>query len=236
MKAKFDEQKMKKHSLSLRNIFNTESNQRVIDKSFLLKVDEYITLDNQKYASDIFFRLYMIQNLNDLNIDLEIHSWSNALQKNVPLADSMWMENEFGNGEYIDTIEKRLELIINKLLKSLSYFKKEYEIKEFIHKLENPIYSFHYKLLNLFSQDILEKILKSYFDNYPILNTNLLKNDISRNSIHYLILSHYCDGLYFDNFEISVDLGNSDYPTIEDTNKGQISKDEFLEVIGIGDD
>jgi len=221
--------------MRLKNIFTTESDQRFTNKSFLLKIDDYITLDNQKHTStSIFFRLNMIRNLNDLNIDLEIHSWSNDGQKYVSLADSIWMENEFGNGKYIDTIEKQFELIINNFLKVISYFKEEYEVKEFIHRLENQKYNFHYQLLNLFSQDILEKMVNNCFDNYPILNIGLLKSDINKDSIRYLILPRYADGFYYDNITVNVGSCNGNCPTIYDNVNGcEITKDEFLERTGL---
>ena len=48
------------------------------------------------------------------------------------------------------------------------------QLKEIIHKLENPMCSFHYKLLNTFSREFLEKFLLEEFDIYPILNVPLL--------------------------------------------------------------
>ena len=135
-----------------------------------------------------------------------------------------------GGGKYISKIENHYKRIIGNFLFVFKQIKYYWHLKEIIHKLENPMCSFHYKLLNTFSREFLEKFLLEDFDIYPILNVPLLKNRIDRGSFHRIFLPHYTSGFYMNGIEISVDLDDSDSAIIED-DSGVITTDKFFEII-----
>ena len=139
-----------------------------------------------------------------------------------------------GGGKYISKIENHYKRIIGNFLFVFKQIKYYWHLKEITHKLENPIFSFHYKLLNTFSREFLEKFFLEQFDNYPNLNIPLLKNKIDRYDIPQLFLPHYVEGFYANGIEISVDLDESDFAIIED-DSGVISKDECLKLLGISE-
>jgi hypothetical protein len=120
---------------------------------------------------------------------------------------------------------RKKDLGVVNIFQQLKYY---WQLKELIHKLENPTFIFHYKLLNLFSKDLLEKLFLKHFDNYPILNIPLLKNSILDQKISYIFLPKYISGFYMNNIEVNVDLDDSDIAVIED-DSGTITKEEFLE-------
>ncbi len=135
-----------------------------------------------------------------------------------------------GGGKYISKIENHYKRIIGNFLFVFKQIKYYWHLKEIIHKLENPMCSFHYKLLNTFSREFLEKFLLEEFDIYPILNVPLLKNRIDRGSFHRIFLPHYTSGFYMNGIEISVDLDDSDFAIIE--NDGcDITRERFFEII-----
>ena len=113
------------------------------------------------------------------------------------------------------------------VFKQIEYY---WHLKEIMHKLENPIFSFHYKLLNTFLREFLEKFFLEEFHNYPNLNIPLLKNRIDRYDIPQLFLPHYVEGFYLYGIEVSVDLDESDFAIIED-DKGEITKEKFFEIL-----
>ena len=124
----------------------------------------------------------------------------------------------------------------NKLLVSISGSIKElkyyWHLKELIHKMEHPIFSFHYKLLNCFSKQSLENICLKYFDNYPVLNISLIKTKAQKDEICYLFLPHYINGFYINGIEVSVDLDETDYAIIEDE-ENKISVQDCLKLLDI---
>lgn len=70
--------------------------------------------------------------------------------------------------------------------------------------MENPKYIFHYKLINTFSQEILEKIFLTHFENYPILNMSKLKNHIFQDDFSTLFIPKYIKNFYMNNLIVSV--------------------------------
>ena len=70
--------------------------------------------------------------------------------------------------------------------------------------MENPKYIFHYKLINTFSQEILEKIFLIHFENYPILNMSKLKNHIFQDDFSTLFIPKYIKNFYMNNLIVSV--------------------------------
>jgi hypothetical protein len=146
------------------------------------------------------------------------------------LKKSVWSEEGFGAGKYISKIENHYKKIIENFLSIFRLIKYYWHLKEIIHKLENPIFSFHYKLLNTFSREFLEKFFLKQFNNYPNLNIPLLKNKLDRYDIPQLFLPHYVEGFYVYGIEVSVDLDESDFAIIEDDGR-DITRERFFEII-----
>lgn len=163
-------------------------------------------------------------------LQLLLYSWCNRTQTYVALNKSIWSEEGFGNGKYISKIENHYKKIVENFLDVFKQMKYYWKLKEIIHKLENPIFSFHYKLLNTFSREFLEKFLLEDFDIYPILNVVLLKNRINKQNIPQIFLPNYTERFYVNGIEISVDLDDSDFAIIED-DSGVITRDKFFEII-----
>ena len=86
---------------------------------------------------------------------------------------------------------------------------------------------FHYKLINTFSQEILEKIFLTHFENYPILNIPMLRNYNYSNNLQYIFLPKYISGFYIDDILVRIS-SKDDFTEIEDVYNGVITKEEFL--------
>jgi hypothetical protein len=221
------------YNLVLKNFF--KENEKFSNKSFLINANDDILLDKNdesKTSSGIYFKLYISKVSNDLRIRLSLYSWCNETQTYVALNKSIWSEEGFGAGKYLSKIENHYKKIVENFLSIFRLIKYYWHLKEIIHKLENPIFSFHYKLLNTFEKEFLEKFFLEHFDNYPILNIPLLKNKIDRYDTPQILLPHYIEGLYINGIEISVDLDDSDFAIIEN-DSGVITTDKFLEIIGV---
>ena len=219
------------YNLVLKNFF--KENEKFNNKSFLIDANDDILLDkndDRKTSSGIYFKLYISKVSNDLKIRLSLYSWCNETQTYVPLNKSIWSEEGFGGGKYISKIENHYKKIVENFLNIFRLIKYYWHLKEIIHKLENPIFSFHYKLLNTFSREFLEKFFLEKFHNYPILNIPLLKNKLDRYDIPQLFLLHYVEGFYLYGIEVSVDLDESDFAIIED-DSGEITKEKFFIVL-----
>ncbi len=219
------------YNLVLKNFF--KKNEKFSNKSFLIDANDDILLDkndDRKTISGVYFKLCISKISNDLKIRLLLYSWCNETQIYVPLNKSIWSEEGFGGGKYISKIENHYKKIVDNFLSIFRLIKYHWHLKEIIHKLENPIFSFHYKLLNTFSREFLEKFFLEQFDNYPNLNIPLLKNKLDRYDIPKIILPHYVEGFYANGIEVSVDLDDSDFAIIED-DSGEITKEKFLEIL-----
>ena len=216
------------YNLVLKNFF--KNNEKFNNKSFLIDANDDILLDKNdesKISSGVYFKLYLSKVSNDLKIKLLLYSWCNGTQTYVVLNKSIWNEEGFGGGKYLSKIGNHYKRIVENFLDVFKQIEYYWQLKEIIHKLENPIFSFHYKLLNTFSREFLEKFLLEEFDIYPILNVALLKNKIDRKNISQIFLANYTEGLYVNGIEISVDLDDSDFAIIED-DSGVITTDRFF--------
>lgn len=110
------------------------------------------------------------------------------------------------------------------------------QLKELIYRMENITHIFHYKLLNMFTQEELEAISTRLYKSFPRLNIALLKSKENLSLQSNLFLPHYHTGFYAQEIEISTDLDKSDYPTIEykaGDNKSSLTKQEVLKVFGV---
>lgn len=202
-----------------------------LNKTFLINACDIIMLENddtKTISTGVYFKLDIKKKNQDLEIELYLYSWCNDKQDYVPLESSIWKEEGFGSSKYIPTIKTYYEKIIKNFLDIFKQLKYYWQLKELIHKLENPTFIFHYKLLNLFSKDLLEKLFLKHFDNYPILNIPLFKNSIFKQENPYIFIPNYISRFYMNNIEVNVDLDDSDIAVIED-DEGTITKEEFLE-------
>lgn len=221
----------KRYSITLKNFLE---NKKFNNKSFFINANDELVLenDNKKVDLGIFFKLILSKKSNDLKVEISLYSWSNIKQSLVPIDKSIWKDFEFGAGKHIPKIEKHYKSIIDNFLNIFKELKYYWHLKELIHKMEHPIFSFHYKLLNCFSKQSLENICLKYFDNYPVLNISLLKTKAQKDEICYLFLPHYINGFYINGIEVSVDLDETDYAIIEDE-ENKISVQDCLKLLDI---
>ncbi len=221
----------KRYSITLKNFLE---NKKFNNKSFFINTNDELVLenDNKKVDLGIFFKLILSKKSNDLKVEISLYSWSNIKQSLVPIDKSIWKDFEFGAGKYIPKIEKHYKSIIDNFLNIFKELKYYWHLKELIHKMEHPIFSFHYKLLNSFSKQSLENICLKYFDNYPVLNILLLKTKVQKDDSCYLFLSNYINGFYINGIEVSVDLDETDYAIIED-DSNEISVQDCLKLLDI---
>lgn len=206
---------------------------QVIKKNFF-KDSSYNTI-SKKFnieADDLIFKTIFKQEQNDLIISIELLDWSNKEQNYVPIESSdnkinFKESNDFNLKEFL----LKYSYIAKKLLDYFSSLKYYWQFKELFYHFENPMIRFHYKLLNSFTADELKKIISNFDFSKPILNICLLESNKTIN-YHQLFLPHYFYGCYFcrEEIEISVDLEESDYVTIEDA-KGKISKEKLFEIL-----
>ena len=98
--------------------------------------------------------------------------------------------------------------------------------------LSNPKLIFHYKLINTFSQEILEKIFLTHFENYPILNIPMLRNYNYSNNLQYIFLPKYISGFYIDDILVRIS-SKDDFAEIEDVYNGVITKEKFLHKLNL---
>lgn len=91
---------------------------------------------------------------------------------------------------------------------------------------------FHYKLINTFSQEILEKIFLTHFENYPILNIPMLRNYNYSNNLQYIFLPKYISGFYIDVILVRIS-SKDDFAEIEDVYNGVITKEKFLHKLNL---
>jgi hypothetical protein len=209
--------------------FYEKSDQSDFYECFIVNAnDEVALIDNSIINSGVFFKIEIYKKLSTLFIDLELLSWSNSELKNVTLERSIWAEEGFGGGENIPIIKNHYSKIISNFFTAMEQLKYHWQLKDMLHKMKHPTFIFHYKLLNLFTQVELEKIMLAYFENHPIFNVSLFNQRPRSIEIGYLFLPHTISGLYIDGMELSVDLDQSDMPIIEDNENGILSKEQFL--------
>jgi hypothetical protein len=172
-------------------------------KEYLLDANDY---KNSFYSH---FKLIIKKKQNDLIVKIKLYDWSNDKQKYLPLK-----QIEDYKTKDICRIKEHYEPIIERFLRGLSeYLKTNCDLKEFIHTIENPSIKYHYKLLNTFTKEELDKI-RAIFRNIPRLQIC----DFYQGTIDFpnIFEVDYIDGFYSAPIEIRVDLDDSDYATIYD--------------------
>ena len=170
--------------------------------------DDFFCVD-----SKVAVKLVIELKIDKLDFSLQLLGWSNDEQKEIAIEDSF-----YSTIECYESLNKHYSKICDDYL---SYLKTnittQEKLENFVYELENPKFEFHYKLLNVFSQEQLEKIMKKHFNTDPILNLK----DFS----HFL--PNVTNGWYGCGIEVSTDLDDNDYPLIED-DKGIITPEKLL--------
>lgn len=209
--------------ITIRNFF--KENENFDKKTFLLNVCDEILLEKSNKSSTysgVYFKIFILKKSTNLHVKLALFALEET-SNYVPIKKSIWSQDSFGKGKYIPKIKLYYKTVIKNLLqlfRELKYFE---QLKELIYQIENPKFIFHYKLVNTFSQEILEKIFLTHFENYPIVNIPMLRNHNYSN----IFLPKYISGFYMDDILVRVTSDN-DFAEIEDIYNGVITKEEFL--------
>ena len=213
--------------IKIKNLF--KENEKFDKKVFLLNVCDEILLEKSNKSSTysgVYFKIFISKKSTDLHVKLSLF----ALDKTsnyVPIKKSIWSQDSFEKGKYITKIKLHYKKVIKNLLLIFKQLKHFWQLKELIYQIENPKFIFHYKLINTFSQEILEKIFLTHFENYPILNIPMLRNYNYSNDFKYIFLPKYVSGFYMDDILVRVNSKN-DFAEIEDVYNGVITKEKFL--------
>lgn len=213
--------------IKTKNFF--KENENFDKKVFLLNVCDEILLEKSNKSSTysgVYLKIFISKKSTDLHVKLSLF----ALDKTsnyVPIKKSIWSQDSFEKGKYITKIKLHYKKVIKNLLLIFKQLKHFWQLKELIYQIENPKFIFHYKLINTFSQEILEKIFLTHFENYPILNIPMLRNYNYSNDFKYIFLPKYVSGFYMDDILVRVNSKN-DFAEIEDVYNGVITKEKFL--------
>lgn len=215
------------HKLVIKNFF--KDNKDFKNRVFLIDANDEIFLekkDKKSILTGVYFKIFISKKSNDLKIRLSFFALHEELN-HVPIQKSIWNQDSFGKGKYIPKIKLHYKKIIKRILQIFKKLKYFWQLKELIYQMDNPKFIFHYKLVNTFSQEILEKIFLSHFENYPIVNIPMLRNHIYSSSFQYIFLPKYISSFYMDDIIVRVS-SNNDFAEIEDVYNGEITKEEFL--------
>ncbi len=213
--------------IKIKNFF--KENENFDKKTFLLNVCDEILLEKSNKSSTysgVYFKIFISKKSTNLHVKLALFALDET-SNYVPIKKSIWSQNSFGKGKYIPKIKLHYKKVIKNLLQLFRELKYFGQLKELIYQIENPKFIFHYKLVNTFSQEILEKIFLTHFENYPIVNIPMLRNHNYSNSFQYIFLPKYIRDFYMDDILVRVS-SEDDFAKIEDVYNGVITKEEFL--------
>jgi len=213
--------------IKIKNFF--KENVNFEEKSFLIDAHDEILLEkNNKNStySGVYFKIFISKKSTDLHVKLALFALDET-SNYVPIKKSIWSQDSFGKGKYIPKIKLHYKKVIKNLLQLFRELKYFGQLKELIYQIENPKFIFHYKLVNTFSQEILEKIFLTHFENYPIVNIPMLRNHNYSNNFQYIFLPKYIRDFYMDDILVRVS-SEDDFAKIEDVYNGTITKEEFL--------
>lgn len=218
--------------IKTKNFF--KENENFDKKVFLLNVCDEILLEKSNKSSTysgVYLKIFISKKSTDLHVKLSLFALD-KISNYVPIKKSIWSQDSFEKGKYITKIKLHYKKVIKNLLLIFKQLKHFWQLKELIYQIENPKFIFHYKLLNTFSQEILEKIFLTHFENYPILNIPMLRNYNYSNDFKYIFLPKYVSGFYIDDILVRVSSEN-DFAEIEDIYNGVITKEEFLHKLNL---
>lgn len=213
--------------IKIKNFF--KKNENFDKKTFLLNVCDEILLEKSNKSSTysgVYFKILISKKSTDLHVKLALFALDET-SNYLPIKKSIWSQDSFGKGKYIPKIKLHYKKVIKNLLQFFRELKYFGQLKELIYQIENPKFIFHYKLVNTFSQEILEKIFLTHFENYPIVNIPMLRNHNYSNSFQYIFLPKYIRDFYMDDILVRVS-SEDDFAKIEDVYNGVITKEEFL--------
>lgn len=203
------------------------------DKSFLVNAHDSLELgvNGAKENLFVYFKIYFAKIYNDLQIKVELYDWSYKLQKLVPIENSVWKDDD-KKIKQLDKVLIHYENIINNFLDIFTHFRYFCQLKEVLNSFETRNYIYHYKLLNTFSKDELEKLCNKLYDIDKRLNTPLLKNKVATYHRQDILFPDYVDGLSGFNIDISVTFDKKDFAVIKNFDD-EISKNECLRLLNI---
>lgn len=218
--------------IKIKNFF--KRNEDFKEKRFLIDAHDEILLeknDKNSTYSGVYFKIFISKKSSDLHVKLSLFALDET-SNYVPIKKSIWSNDTFGKEKYISKIKRHYKKVIKNLLQFFKQLKYFGQLKELIYQMENSKFIFHYKLINTFSQEILEKIFLTHFENYPILNISMLRNYNYSNNFKYIFLPKYISGFYMDDILIRVS-SKDDFAEIEDVYNGIITKEEFLNKLNL---
>ena len=218
--------------IKIKNFF--KENENFNNKTFLLNVCDKILLEKSNKSSTysgVYFKIFISKKSTDLHIKLALFALDET-SNYVPIKKSIWSQDSFGKSKYIPKIKLHYKKVIKKFLQIFKRLKHFWQLKELIYQIENPKLIFHYKLINTFSQEILEKIFLTHFENYPILNIPMLRNYNYSNNLQYIFLPKYISGFYIDVILVRIS-SKDDFAEIEDVYNGVITKEKFLHKLNL---
>ena len=218
--------------IKIKNFF--KENENFNNKTFLLNVCDKILLEKSNKSSTysgVYFKIFISKKSTDLHIKLALFALDET-SNYVPIKKSIWSQDSFGKSKYIPKIKLHYKKVIKKFLQIFKRLKHFWQLKELIYQIENPKLIFHYKLINTFSQEILEKIFLTHFENYPIVNIPMLRNHNYSNNLQYIFLPKYISGFYIDDILVRIS-SKDDFAEIEDVYNGVITKEKFLHKLNL---
>ncbi len=226
---------MSKHSLQIKTTL-TRDNLSDFEKIYLLDATHSLIVLQQYDTPSIPICIELKISKQQSNIDytLSLFSFSNEAQKYVAIENSWLIGTKVEN--WLEDIALEYKPILDNFANILESIKYADQLKELLYRMENITNVFHYKLLNMFTQEELEAISIRLYKSFPRLNVALLKSQENLSLDSDLFLPHYHTGFYAHEIEISTDLDKSDYPTIEyeaGDNKSSLTKQEILKVFGV---
>ena len=218
--------------IKIKNFF--KENENFNNKTFLLNVCDKILLEKSNKSSTysgVYFKIFISKKSTNLHVKLALFALDET-SNYVPIKKSIWSQDSFGKSKYIPKIKLHYKKVIKKFLQIFKRLKHFWQLKELIYQIENPKLIFHYKLINTFSQEILEKIFLTHFENYPILNIPMLRNYNYSNNLQYIFLPKYISGFYIDDILVRIS-SKDDFAEIEDVYNGVITKEKFLHKLNL---
>ena len=218
--------------IKIKNFF--KENENFDKKTFLLNVCDEILLEKSNKSStysSVYFKIFISKKSTNLHVKLALFALDET-SNYVPIKKSIWSQDSFGKAKYIPKIKLHYKKVIKKFLQIFKRLKHCWQLKELIYQIENPKLIFHYKLINTFSQEILEKIFLTHFENYPILNIPMLRNYNYSNNLQYIFLPKYISGFYIDDILVRIS-SKDDFAEIEDVYNGVITKEKFLHKLNL---
>jgi len=228
---------MNKYSRNIETVLE-EDNIDDFEKIYLLDVKSDVKVEETLWFMPIYIELKIVKIKSLVCYTLSLFSWSNEEGKNVAIENSFLQDVQIEN--FLEQVALEYEPILKNLVKILEAIQYADQLKELIFRLENITYIFHYKLLNMYTQQELEDVFSKKFNIYQKINVSYLK--AIEDTLHWqsnLFLPIYLSGFYANGIEVSTDLSRDDYPTIDDCNenkKDSLSKEEILKILGVYND